>query len=51
MIRSLAAEIVDEALSHDEFDAVEVLAKRLPMMMLGFAFAGRLLGHMSKFPV
>ncbi len=35
MIRSLAAEIVDEALSHDEFDAVEVLAKRLPMMMLG----------------
>ena len=35
MIRSLAAQIVDEALSHDEFDAVEVLAKRLPMMMLG----------------
>ncbi len=35
MIRALAAEIVDDALSQDEFDAVEVLAKRLPMMMLG----------------
>lgn len=35
MIRDLARGIVDKALSQPEFDAVEEIAKQLPMMMLG----------------
>ena len=35
MIRDLAKGIVDKALSQPEFDAVEEIAKQLPMMMLG----------------
>ena len=35
MIRDLAHKIIDEALVKTEFDAVEGIAKQLPMMMLG----------------
>ncbi|MFL4468792.1 cytochrome P450 [Tateyamaria armeniaca] len=35
LIRDLARDIVDEALAHAEFDGVEHIAKRLPMLMLG----------------
>ncbi len=35
LIRTLACEIVDKALEKTEFDAVEAIAKQLPMMMLG----------------
>ena len=35
MVRELAHNIVKNALSTDEFDAVEKMAKQLPMMMLG----------------
>ena len=35
MIRELAADIVENALQLVEFDAVELIAKQLPMMMLG----------------
>lgn len=35
LIRELAADIVDKALEQTEFDAVEAIAKQLPMMMLG----------------
>ena len=35
MIRDLAHEIIDKALVKTEFDAVEGIAKQLPMMMLG----------------
>tara|TARA_X000000368_G_scaffold73493_1_gene53978 strand:+ start:2129 stop:3361 length:1233 start_codon:yes stop_codon:yes gene_type:complete len=35
MVRELAHDIVKNALSTDEFDAVEKMAKQLPMMMLG----------------
>ena len=35
MVRELAHDIVKNALSKDEFDAVEKMAKQLPMMMLG----------------
>lgn len=35
LIRELAADIVDRALQHSEFDAVEAIAKELPMLMLG----------------
>ena len=35
MIRQLAADIVEYALKSGEFDAVERIAKQLPMMMLG----------------
>lgn len=35
LIRELASTIVEEALSHNEFDAVDKIAKRLPMLMLG----------------
>ena len=35
LIRDLASDIVDEALGYSEFDAVEAIAKRLPMLMLG----------------
>lgn len=35
MIRKLAADIVENALKSAEFDAVELIAKQLPMMMLG----------------
>ncbi len=35
LIRELARDIVAEALEHVEFDAVEMIAKRLPMLMLG----------------
>jgi len=34
-VRDLASGIVEEALAQDEFDAVEAMAKQLPMMMLG----------------
>ncbi|MEM7170756.1 MAG: cytochrome P450 [Pseudomonadota bacterium] len=34
LIRDLAAEILDQALAKDEFDAVEAIARRLPMRML-----------------
>ena len=35
MVRELAYDIVKNALSENEFDAVEKIAKQLPMMMLG----------------
>ena len=35
LVRELASGIVDEALAQDEFDAVEAIARRLPMLMLG----------------
>jgi len=35
LIRELATEIVDQALQNIEFDAVDAIAKQLPMMMLG----------------
>ncbi|WP_299044000.1 cytochrome P450 [uncultured Tateyamaria sp.] len=35
LIRDLARDIVAEALDHVEFDAVDKIAKRLPMLMLG----------------
>ena len=35
LIRQLTASIVEEALSQTEFDAVNKIAKRLPMLMLG----------------
>ena len=35
LIRSLASNIVDKAIVKSEFDAVEEIAKELPMMMLG----------------
>ncbi len=35
LIRDLARSIVDAALRHEEFDAVDQIAKRLPMLMLG----------------
>jgi len=35
MIRTLAADIVEEALASPRFDIVESIAKQLPMMMLG----------------
>ncbi|MEX0371025.1 MAG: cytochrome P450 [Tateyamaria sp.] len=35
LIRDLARDIVAEALDHEEFDAVDLIAKRLPMLMLG----------------
>ena len=35
VIRSLATDIVDQALQQSEFDAVDAIAKQLPMMMLG----------------
>ncbi len=38
-IRQLAADVIDAALEHDEFDFVKLIAEQLPMRMLG-----RLLG-------
>ena len=35
LIRELAADIIDKALEKSEFDAVNAIAKKLPMMMLG----------------
>ena len=35
MIRQLAGDIVDAAVAHGSFDAVDAIAKQLPMMMLG----------------
>ena len=35
LIRELASDIADKALQRSEFDAVDSLAKQLPMMMLG----------------
>ena len=35
LIRELAAGIIDKALESEEFDAVDAIAKQLPMMMLG----------------
>ncbi len=35
LIRELASDICDKALAESEFDAVEGIAKQLPMMMLG----------------
>ena len=35
LIRELASGIMDKALAQSEFDAVEAIAKQLPMMMLG----------------
>jgi hypothetical protein len=35
LIRELAADIIDKALEREEFDAVDAIAKQLPMMMLG----------------
>ena len=35
LVRELASDIAEEAFARDEFDAVEALAKKLPMMMLG----------------
>lgn len=35
LIRELAADIVDKAVQQTEFDAVDAIAKQLPMMMLG----------------
>ncbi len=35
LIRELASDICDKALAVDEFDAVDGIAKQLPMMMLG----------------
>ena len=35
LIRELAAGIIDSALENTEFDAVDAIAKKLPMMMLG----------------
>ena len=35
VIRTLAADIVDKAITQSEFDVVEAIAKQLPMMMLG----------------
>ena len=35
LIRTLARDIVQQALDHAEFDGVEHIAKRLPMLMLG----------------
>jgi len=34
-IRSLAVEVIEEALEHDEFDFVHAIAEQLPMRMLG----------------
>lgn len=34
-IRDLAIQVVDEAIEHDEFDYVAMVAKQLPMRMLG----------------
>ncbi len=35
LIRELASDICEKALSNSEFDAVDAIAKQLPMMMLG----------------
>lgn len=35
LIRDLASGIIDQALEQTEFDAVDAIAKKLPMMMLG----------------
>ena len=35
LIRDLARDIVSQALDHAEFDGIELIAKRLPMLMLG----------------
>lgn len=35
LIRALARDIVEQALSHAEFDGIALIAKRLPMLMLG----------------
>ena len=35
VVRSLAADMVEKAKSEKEFDAVDAIAKQLPMMMLG----------------
>lgn len=35
LIRELASDIVSKALVHEEFDAVDLIAKQLPMLMLG----------------
>jgi cytochrome P450 len=35
LIRELASDIADKALLHSEFDAVDAIAKQLPMLMLG----------------
>lgn len=35
LVRQLASEIVDQAVAQDEFDAVDAMAKQLPMLMLG----------------
>ncbi|NRB02911.1 MAG: cytochrome P450 [Rhodobacteraceae bacterium] len=35
LVRELAADIVDKAVQSTEFDAVDAIAKQLPMMMLG----------------
>jgi len=35
LIRELATDIVDKAMQKSEFDAVDAIAKQLPMMMLG----------------
>ncbi len=35
LIRSLAVDIVEKAIAQKEFDAVDAIAKQLPMMMLG----------------
>lgn len=35
VIRTLARDIVSHALEHEEFDGIELIAKRLPMLMLG----------------
>ena len=37
LIRELAFGIIEKALKKSEFDAVDVLAKQLPMMMLGLS--------------
>lgn len=34
LIRELASDVLDQALEEDEFDAVEMIARRLPMRML-----------------
>ena len=35
LVRQLASDIVEQAVAQDEFDAVDAMAKQLPMMMLG----------------
>lgn len=35
LIRDLARDIVGQALEHTEFDGIDLIAKRLPMLMLG----------------